>query len=225
MKLSYFNGRGLAETSRFLFAVAGVEYEDFRYPIQVLDWSTFSMVREEFDADKREGKFWDSLDKLPRLEVDGQVVFQSKAIERYLANRFDLLGSTPLEAAFIDSIGETIRDFKDGYQKVRNSPAETKEAAMQTYFSETLPSLLLVLSNLIRSKRTYDNIDHYAFVIGNKLSLADVQIFLFLTDFFDNKDLVLAAYKDLAVIKTIVENVGNLDSVKNWLSIRPQTPF
>jgi hypothetical protein len=225
MKLTYFNGRGLAETSRVLFAIAGQEYEDFRYPIQVLDWSIFKMVREEFDADKRQGKFWDSLDKLPRLEVDGQVVFQSKSIERYLANRFDLLGSTPLETAFIDSIGETIRDFKDGYQKVRNSPAETKEAAMQTYFSETLPSLLLELSNVIRTRRTYDTIDHYSFVIGNKLSLADVQIFLFLTDFFDNKDLVLSAYEDLAVIKTIVANVGNLGSVKNWLSIRPQTPF
>jgi glutathione S-transferase len=225
MKLTYFNGRGLAETSRVLFAIAGVEYEDFRYPIQVLDWSIFKMVREEFDSDKRQGKFWDSLDKLPRLEVDGQVVFQSKAIERYLAARFDLLGSTPLEAAFIDSIGETIRDFKDGYQKVRNSPPETKEAAMQTYFSETLPNLLLVLSNVIRSKRTYDNTDHYTFVIGNKLSLADVQIFLFLTDFFDDKDLVSAAYENLAAIKTIVANVGNLDSVKNWLSRRPQTPF
>lgn len=225
MKLTYFNGRGLAETSRVLFAIAGQGYEDFRYPIQVLDWATFKMERPEFDADKQSGKLWKSLDKLPFLEVDGEVVFQSKAIERYLATRFDLLGSTPLEAAFIDSIGETIRDFKDGYQKVRNSTAETKEAAMHTYFSETLPNLLLVLSNVIRSRRTYDNNDHYTFVIGNKLSLADVQIFLFLTDFFDNKDLVLAAYENLDILKAIVANVGSLDSVKKWLSTRPQTPF
>jgi len=225
MKLTYFNGRGLAETSRVLFAVAGQEYEDFRYPIQVLDWSIFKMVREEFDADKKDGKLWRSLDKLPFLEVDGEVVFQSKAIERYLASRFDLLGSTPLEAAFIDSIGETIRDFKDGYQKVRNSPAETKEAAIQTYFSETLPPLLLSLNNIIKSKQTTEVIDETTFVSGHKLSLADVQIFLFLTDFFDNKELVFSAYENLDVIKAIVENVGSLVSVKKWLSTRPQTPF
>jgi len=28
MKLVYFNGRGMAETSRLLFAAGGVEYED-----------------------------------------------------------------------------------------------------------------------------------------------------------------------------------------------------
>ena len=225
MKLTYFNGRGLAETSRLLFAVANVPYEDFRYPLTVLDWATFKMERPEFDADKQDGKLWKSLDKLPFLEVDGEVVFQSKSIERYLANRFDLLGSTPLEAAFIDSIGETIRDFKDGYQKVRNSPPETKESALQTYFSETLPSLLLLLSNLIRSRRTSYVIDETTFIIGNKLSLADIQLFLFLTDFFDNKELVLNAYANLEVLNAIVTNVGNLDSVKNWLSTRPQTPF
>jgi hypothetical protein len=32
MKLTYFNGRGLAETSRLIFAAAGVDFEDNRYP-------------------------------------------------------------------------------------------------------------------------------------------------------------------------------------------------
>ena len=30
-KLMYFNGRGRAEASRYLFALAGVEYEDYRF--------------------------------------------------------------------------------------------------------------------------------------------------------------------------------------------------
>ena len=68
-------------------------------------------------------------------------------------------------------------------------------------------------------------IDETTFVIGNKLSLADVQIFLFLTDFFDNKELVINAYANCEILNAIVANVGNLDSVKNWLLNRPQTPF
>ena len=37
MKLTYFNGRGLAETSRVLLAISGQPYEDFRYPLNVID--------------------------------------------------------------------------------------------------------------------------------------------------------------------------------------------
>ena len=51
MKLVYFNGRGLAETSRILLAIAGAEYEDFRYPLEVRDWATHDFVKAEFDAE------------------------------------------------------------------------------------------------------------------------------------------------------------------------------
>jgi glutathione S-transferase len=222
MKLTYFNGRGLAETSRVLFAIAGESYEDFRYPLTVLDWSIFKMIRDEFDNDKKEGKLWRSMDKLPFLEVDGEVIFQSKTIERYLANKFQLMGSSPLEAAFIDTICETIRDFKDAYHKAHNAPAETKETEITKYFAETLPPLLLALNNIIKAKQEGPN---DIFAVGNKISLADVVIFLFLTDFFDDKVSILRAYENCENLKTVVHNVGNLDSVKEWLFKRPQTPF
>ena len=35
MKLTYFNLRGLAETSRYMLHMAGAKYEDCRYPIDV----------------------------------------------------------------------------------------------------------------------------------------------------------------------------------------------
>jgi len=69
LKLCYFNGRGLAETSRLILAVAGVDYEDYRYPLEVLDWATFNMVRDEFDKDKCEGKLDKSMGKVPFLVV------------------------------------------------------------------------------------------------------------------------------------------------------------
>jgi len=225
MKLTYFNGRGLAETTRIILAVAGQEYEDFRYPLNIIDWTVFNMTRVEFDNDKKAGKLWRSMDKLPALEVEGEVIFQSKSIERYLAGRFNLLGSTPLEAAFIDSICETIRDFKDGYQKVRSAPAESKEAALNTYFSETLPPALCALDYIIKSRQLPDTTLEETFVVGKKISLADIVIFLFLTDFFDNKQLARNAYENCDVLKKIITNVGNLDTVKNWLLNRPETPF
>ena len=56
MKLVYFNVRGLAETSRILLALGGEEYEDFRYPLEVIDMSKHEMKKEEFDTDKAAGK-------------------------------------------------------------------------------------------------------------------------------------------------------------------------
>ena len=52
LKLNYFNGRGMAETSRLILAAVGAEYEDFRYPLEIIDWSTYNFVRKEFDEDK-----------------------------------------------------------------------------------------------------------------------------------------------------------------------------
>ena len=49
LKLAYFNGKGLAETSRLLFAATETPFEDFRYPISVIDGK---YIRDEFTADK-----------------------------------------------------------------------------------------------------------------------------------------------------------------------------
>ena len=68
MKLVYFNGRGLAETSRLVLAYAGADYEDFRYPLEIVDWKTFNFVREEFIADRDSGKLADEQTNKPMFE-------------------------------------------------------------------------------------------------------------------------------------------------------------
>jgi len=104
LKLNYFNGRGLGETARLILAVANETYEDFRYPLKIIDMTTYDMERPEFDEAKASGKLWKSMGKVPFLNVGGDtVISQSKAIERYLAGRFNMMGSSPEEAALIDS--------------------------------------------------------------------------------------------------------------------------
>jgi hypothetical protein len=84
-KLIYFNFRGLAEPSRYIFAVAGQEYEDFRFE------------REDWPKHKPNTPFGQS----PVLEVsDGShttQIAQSAAIARYLANKFGLAGKNDIE--------------------------------------------------------------------------------------------------------------------------------
>ena len=145
-KLIYFDGKGLAETSRMLFKIANVDFEDFRYPLEIIDLATFNMVRDEFDKDKKEGKLSLSMNKLPALEIVKSniitTLFQSRAIERYLASEFGLMGKTPLEKVMIDALCETIRDLKSDYQTFRK--AENKEESFKKWFNEVLPEKLKI---------------------------------------------------------------------------------
>ena len=215
MKLCYFDGRGLAETSRILLAVAEESFTDFRYPLEVIDWSKFQFKRDEFDQDKEAGKLQGSLNKLPYLEVDGEIIPQSKAIERFLARRLDMMGDSEIEAAKIDAICEYVRDFKTEYQKVRALKDEEREAGMKTWFSETLVSRLQALDYLVGSD----------FSVGKKTSLADITLYGFITQFFTDTEGASRACESAPNIKSVVARVGEIKSVQKWLSERPETPF
>lgn len=219
MKLTYFNVRGLAETTRMLFAVNNQtgdreEYEDFRYPLEVIDMKTHQMTKDEFDSDKSDGKLVKSLNKVPFLEVDGHVIPQSKTIERFLARRFGLMGNDEYESAHIDSICECVRDFKDMYQKVR--VAEDVDTAMNEWFTVTLIERLTLLENLLN-----DN----SFSVGDKLSLSDIVLYSFITNFFDNKEASMNATLAAPRLRKIVTMVGELPEIKEWLEKRPKTNF
>ena len=219
MKLTYFNVRGLAETTRMLFAVNNQtgdreEYEDFRYPLEVIDMKTHQMTKDEFDSDKSDGKLVKSLNKVPFLEVDGHVIPQSKTIERFLAHRFGLMGNDEYENAHIDSICECVRDFKDMYQKVR--VAEDVDTAMNEWFTVTLIERLTLLENLLN-----DN----SFSVGDKLSLSDIVLYSFITNFFDNKEASMNATLAAPHLRKIVTMVGELPEIKEWLEKRPKTNF
>ena len=219
MKLTYFNVRGLAETTRMLFAVNNQtgdreEYEDFRYPLEVIDMKTHQMTKDEFDSDKSDGKLVKSLNKVPFLEVDGHVIPQSKTIERFLAHRFGLMGNNEYESAHIDSICECVRDFKDMYQKVR--VAEDVDTAMNEWFTVTLIERLTLLENLLN-----DN----SFSVGDKLSLSDIVLYSFITNFFDNKEASMNATLAAPRLRKIVTMVGELPEIKEWLEKRPKTNF
>lgn len=228
LKLNYFNGRGMAETSRLILAAAGAEYEDFRYPLEIIDWSTYNFVRKEFDEDKASGKLWRSMGKVPFLEVDGKVISQSKAIERYLAGRFGLMGANGDQAGLVDSYCEYIRDFKTAYQRSKKS--ENKEEALEKWFGETLPEKLKMFNDLILKNNDFQNMmdenpDFNNYSVNDRLSLADIVIYSFLVDFFDNKEGVTNAYKDCEMLKNIVKMVGENPGVKAHVENRPETSY
>lgn len=215
MKLVYFNARGLAETSRMLLAIANHNYTDFRYPLEVIDWATHNIKKEAFDADKTLGLLTKSLNKVPYLDVDGEIISQSKTIERYLARRFNMMGQNDIQAAQIDAICEYIRDFKTEYQKTRSLTEDEREAGMTKWFSETLPTHLQNLDVIVGTN----------YSVGSSLSLADVSLYSFITQFFDNVEGSRAALDTTTNLKTVIANVESMESLQTWIKVRPETGF
>jgi hypothetical protein len=125
-RLTYFNARGRAEVVRIMCAEANFEYEDYRFRpnmenecrapevhstrpgVQCL-CQTHGPGNDEFVQFRAAGR--SITGQVPLMEIDGLKIVQTSAICRYLANKLDLAGSTPAEAAYSDVVAATLDDL------------------------------------------------------------------------------------------------------------------
>merc|ERR1711872_560930 len=98
--LHYFNLPGRAEAARLLFHLAGVEFTD--HIISFAEWSSSKSDTAKFP-----------LGQLPSLEVNGEVICQSRAINRFIAEELNLYGSSNMDRSLIDQAYETIMEIKE----------------------------------------------------------------------------------------------------------------
>jgi glutathione S-transferase len=223
-KLTYFDIRGLAEVTRLLFAAAKVEYEDTRFPLTFGTPGDFStIVRKEFDAAKEAGELDAAMGKLPVLEYNGVKVGQSKAIERFVAKKVGLMGSNEAEEFQIDSIACHVIDIKDAYKAAKTAGADDKEVAMKKWFEETLPELLAKVEKSLP-------VASGPWLVGNKISYADVSFYYFLRDpkgFFDDIDGAAKALATAPRLNAACEAVFKDEGISAWLAKRPEgtAPF
>eukprot|EP01040_Poterioochromonas_malhamensis_P014122 gene14122-15615_t len=143
-KLRYFAIKGVAETTRVLLHIGNIPFEDIRYPFQRT--AEGIVWNEEYLETKKSGAFYVNMDRVPDFEIDGFHLGQSKAIEKYISRRCNLLGSSPRDEALIDNVVENIRDIKEKWSKIRYSPdGPEKVAATSKWFNEELKEWLIKL--------------------------------------------------------------------------------
>lgn len=101
VKVTYFNIAGLGEPIRLSLALGGKSFEDYRFA-----------ERAEFMALKPSLKFG----QVPCMHVDGQEVFQSAAILRYIGKVFtpSLYPADPVIAAEVDGLVDQLKDAMVG---------------------------------------------------------------------------------------------------------------
>jgi glutathione S-transferase len=162
---------------------------------------------EKFDEVKIDYDEWPNwkptlpFKQIPLLEItspsDGKttVIAQSNAIERYLANRFNLFGKDDLERARIDMINEHIVDLinllVDCYRAFAFNRAdkELKKVELAKILDETAPRMLKEIEVLFEvNQREMRNV---GYLVGDTLSYADIKLVCSYGWFKDKKDEIL----------------------------------
>jgi glutathione S-transferase len=222
LQLKYFNGRGAAETCRILLAIGGEPYDDVRF-----DFTPGKMESPAFNEAKAVGDLKQNLDRAPVLVTpEGETIGQSKVIERYLARRFDLMGSTSEEEAMIDCVSEHCRDVRDAQIRkgfgffARGKTDEEKAVLRNEWFETDMPALLEKVDAAVQET----GIPGYA--VGDDLTYADVAIFCLLKDCSptDQKETEHAA-ANCEALKAIADTVGRDSRVLAWIESRPASNF
>lgn len=155
LKLRYFDfdgGRG--EPARVALSIGGIPFEDDRVPPS--DWPNL-----------KEGTPFGGL---PVLEVDGQTLAQSNAINRYVGKLVDLYPSDPWQAALCDEAMEAVEDITTKIFASRFLPEQQKKAERNALVEGPLP---FYLSRLERRLETRGGL----YFADNRLSVADLKVF------------------------------------------------
>ncbi len=200
-KLIYFDGKGRAELSRFIFAQAGEKYEDKRVTSE--EWA--------------EMKPTTPYGCLPVLEVDGKQLAGGQVIARFLAERFGLAGSNDFENADIAGIDDVIGDltlqiFKVFQEKDEGRKAELVKGLKETHFPRYLGLL---------EKRAQGSGAPKGWLWG-KLTWPDFTFYVVM-GFVDK--MVPEALKDFPTLTKLKVSVESLPNIAKWLKERPETQF
>merc|ERR1719270_746523 len=174
IKLTYFNGRGRAETSRLILAYAGQKYEDCR-----ISFEDMAKLKPTLPYGQ-----------LPLLEYKGTTITQSLAIARFLAHEFGLGGKTPLIDANIDEVVDAITDFQNSlYSAKFEKDEKIKMEKIKKVREETIPTTLTNLEKLLVKRGGQ-------YFAGNQFSWAELH-------FLQIMDLVIAKNEGVCIIHKV----------------------
>lgn len=179
-KLIYFDLKGRGEVSRLLFALGEQAFEDKRLTFQ--EWP--------------EAKPTLPFGQAPVLEITENsrtyAIAQSHAIERYLANKFHLMGRNEIERAQCDMIGEQVVDafnsliliYRASYSKSESEEKTKKD--LEEAMRDKVPANLKLIEKILEANKQGNG-----FLVGDALTLGDLQLVMFYDWLRESKSEVL----------------------------------
>ena len=184
--LTYFRGRGRAETTRWMLAAAGVTFENV--PID---------TPEQLADLRASGKL--PFDQMPLLEIDGLCLSQSSAMIRYLARRGGLYGSNDMDAMWCDLIAGVAADFAEVAMQAPFKPmADIAVAELRAKFDKFGPRFEARIEE-----------QGSGFSASGQMTFADVVLCEALSSYLEWCPGILATSPKLAALyETVTANAG-----------------
>merc|ERR1711963_8551 len=199
MQFTYFDIRGRGEITRLLFAAAKKQLNEVR--VQFADWPKLKPTMP--------------FGQLPLLNISGSYYAQSLAIQAYIAKEFGMYPTNNRDALMTDQIALAREDLLTTESKVfGGGPTTTENNAT---LAKANP---LYLGNF--NKFIQENPTKSGFVIGNKMSFADIVLLEGTQTVFQTNPTILDQYPEL---KTLRAKVAAQDGVKQYLLQRPFIRF
>merc|ERR1711892_916816 len=129
-----------------------------------------------------------------------------------LAREFDLAGQNNLEAAQVDEVIYALQDaINAGYYALFEEDEEKKKSMTETHTNETIPRVLSQIEKRLKVRGG-------EFLVGNRISWADIQTFFFCSE-LDDGDVLLKT----PLVANLAKIIGNLPTISAWLEKRPKT--
>ncbi|CAH2248679.1 glutathione S-transferase 3 [Pelobates cultripes] len=193
-KLYYFNGRGKMESIRWLLATVGVEFEE-----------VFLENREQYEGLLKEGALLFHL--VPMVEIDGMKLEQTKAILQYIAGKYNLYGKDLKERVFIDMYVEGTTDLMELIMSHPFLLPEDKAKHIEVIKEKAKKRYLPIYEKVLQ--------DHGEnFLVGNKLSSADVQLLEAILMVEEKSADILSEFPLLQAFK---ERISKIPTIKAFL--------
>lgn len=196
LRLIYFSIPGRAEVARLLATLGGLEFEDER------------LTFEEWGQSDLKPKL--PFGQLPVLEVDGEMLAQSSAIDRYLAQLAGLLPSDPWAAALADAAYAYCEDiWMTIYPSFKIKDAEEKIKARQELVKGALADKLKLLSKLVESKSG-------AYLAGDQITHGDLAVFCNLSTLQSGwlDGIPTTILDDYPALKAFRQAIANVPAIK-----------
>ncbi|XP_054837430.1 glutathione S-transferase-like [Eublepharis macularius] len=193
-RLHYFDGRGRMETIRWLLAAAGVEYEE-----QLIK------TKEDLEKLKKDGALL--FQQVPMVEMDGMKMVQTRAILNYIAAKYNLCGKDLKEKALMDMYIEGIMDLNEMIMMHPFKPADAKEKDLALIIERATTRYFPVFEKVLK--------DHgQDYLVGNKLSRADVQLLEVILMAEELKPDILSKF---SLLKAYKGRISDVPTVKKFL--------
>lgn len=158
LKLRYFDfhgGRG--EVARLALSLGSIPFEDDRIPL-----STWPSVRDQMP-----------LKAVPVLEVDGDTITQSNAINRYVGKLSELYPDDPIEALHCDEVMDAVEDILTKIVQTFFMEDDAKREARQKLAAGPIPLYLAKLDEMLLARGG----EYFA---AGRLTVADLKVMLWI---------------------------------------------